>query len=292
MKRFLWVCFFLSSCVVNIKKERVETKEYFPLFFEHYQKTGVPFKGTVIFFNGSGNSLMEWTETKNKPFFDCAKDLGNLFMYDRNGVGKSPPDLSTSLSNPITSKRVVSKLIRLLKKEKIKPPYILVGFSYGGLFAGHFALTHPELVQGVLLVDPSPPEFEYSDSLMEKYKEGHKAIEGLHSKEAYKTFASNQKNPNGVLPAHLIYLVKGFKQTKKEINKLLPINQKIPVLVLSSTGMVKSPDVKGDWFKLQSKWLNKNKLSGITRVESGHGIHDYNKHPLLVCEQIKKLISP
>ncbi len=36
------------------------------------------------------------------------------------------------------------------------PPYVLVGYSWGGILARHFAGYHPEDVAGLVLVDPGP----------------------------------------------------------------------------------------------------------------------------------------
>jgi pimeloyl-ACP methyl ester carboxylesterase len=42
----------------------------------------------------------------------------------------------------------------MLKQAGIKPPYILVGHSFGGLVMRRFALNYPEEVTSMLLVDP------------------------------------------------------------------------------------------------------------------------------------------
>ena len=53
------------------------------LYSEYYPNPHAKFKGTIIFENGSGAALTEWTE--NEAFFQCAKQYGNLFLYDRIG---------------------------------------------------------------------------------------------------------------------------------------------------------------------------------------------------------------
>ena len=47
----------------------------------------------------------------------------------------------------------ISDLERLLDRARIKPPYVLVGHSYGGLLARLFARAHPDQVAGVVFVD-------------------------------------------------------------------------------------------------------------------------------------------
>jgi len=46
----------------------------------------------------------------------------------------------------------------MLRAAGIKPPYILVGHSFGGLVMRRFALMYPEEITGIVLVDPMRPE--------------------------------------------------------------------------------------------------------------------------------------
>jgi pimeloyl-ACP methyl ester carboxylesterase len=50
---------------------------------------------------------------------------------------------------------MVDDLRKLLAAADLRPPYLLVGASSGGLNARLFAYTHPEEVVGLVLVDPS-----------------------------------------------------------------------------------------------------------------------------------------
>src|SRR3990167_5911745 len=61
------------------------------LYSEYYQNPAAKFKGTIIFINGSGTSMGEWGQ--NKQFFQCAKNLSSLFLWDRSGLGGSPNNL-------------------------------------------------------------------------------------------------------------------------------------------------------------------------------------------------------
>jgi pimeloyl-ACP methyl ester carboxylesterase len=54
---------------------------------------------------------------------------------------------------------VVGDLHRLLGAAGVRPPYLLVGHSFGGLNVRLFAAQHPDEVRGMVLVDPTPATF-------------------------------------------------------------------------------------------------------------------------------------
>ena len=70
--------------------------------------------------------------------------------YDRAGVGYSDPG-----RGPGDSATIVDDLHRLLTAASIKPPYLLVGHSLGGMHVRLYADVYPKEVVGMVLVDPS-----------------------------------------------------------------------------------------------------------------------------------------
>lgn len=74
------------------------------------------------------------------------------FAYNRPGYGKS-----TIASTPRDGSHIVEELRQLLKQKGLKPPYILVGHSLGGLYMQLFARSHPDEVSGLILVDSTHP---------------------------------------------------------------------------------------------------------------------------------------
>ena len=68
--------------------------------------------------------------------------------YDRAGNGWSDPG-----PRPRTSQRAVAELRTLLANSGLRPPFILLGHSWGGLNARLYASQHPEEVAGLILVD-------------------------------------------------------------------------------------------------------------------------------------------
>ncbi|MDA2667196.1 alpha/beta fold hydrolase, partial [Bacillus cereus group sp. Bc032] len=80
-------------------------------------------KPTIIMDAGYGDFSKAW----DSVIGDISM-LSNVLIYDRAGLGKS----ETS-SNPRTSREMVKELKELLIEANIKPPYILVGHSFGGV---------------------------------------------------------------------------------------------------------------------------------------------------------------
>lgn len=249
------------------------------LYSEHYPNLHAKFKGTIVFENGSGTDMNEWKS--NHQFFQCVQQMGSLFLYDRNGLGKSPPDLLLSRQHPITGKLVSANLLALLKQRHIKPPYLLVAHSYGAIYAGYFALKYPYLVKGLLLVDPVPKSFHFSKELMQKYQSGVNEATKQSASYMYKHYKGSE--------AEVTYQLLGFAESKRSIKQLGSINNSIPVIIISSTSMEKEKRIEEDWYDSQKQWLNHNPNSKIMRVISNHFIQ--LEQPQTVCQQMKKIIA-
>jgi len=81
-----------------------------------------------------------------------AATLTRVLAYDRAGIGASDPVAPLSLTAQVGD---LAAVIRAAGS----PPSILVGHSLGGLFAQLVALTYPDLVAGMVLVDPAEEQF-------------------------------------------------------------------------------------------------------------------------------------
>ncbi len=248
------------------------------IYSEYYSNPKAKVPGTFIFFNGSGSDISVW---KNKKLFDCVKNIGSVFFYDRNGIGKSPPDFKVSGKNPITAKLISDRLSLLLKKLQIKPPYLLVAHSHGAMYAGYFALKNPHLVKGMLLVDPMPYNCSFSNSILDNLDNGLKEIHTKSAKYIYKKYDASM--------VESFYQIAGLNVTKQIISQLGSINKSIPVLILSSKVMELKKPCEKDWYKGQKLWLNQNPRSEITKVQSDHFIQLIK--PELVCSKLRQILS-
>jgi pimeloyl-ACP methyl ester carboxylesterase len=104
---------------------------------------------TVLFESGFGTDLRAW----RKVAPEIAR-TARVVTYSRAGYGGSDarPEPRTLLQSSL-------ELDQLLAAANLRPPFILVGHSYGGLLARAFAVRHPEWVAGMVLVDPSDERF-------------------------------------------------------------------------------------------------------------------------------------
>jgi len=103
---------------------------------------------TILFEAGIAATNLNWRELQN-----TVADFAHTVAYDRSGLGWSSRSLS-----PRTPGNIAQELHNMLAAAGIKPPFILVGHSFGGLVMRRYALLYPEDVLGVVLVDPMRPE--------------------------------------------------------------------------------------------------------------------------------------
>lgn len=99
---------------------------------------------TVVFESGIGATHLNWHRIQG-AIAECA----TTFAYDRAGLGWSCPCITQR-----TPAHVAAELHELLRAAGASPPYVLVGHSFGGFVMRRFALTWPEEVAGVVLIDP------------------------------------------------------------------------------------------------------------------------------------------
>ena len=103
--------------------------------------------------------LVAGLHTSGQTFADLARELGTttqVCSYDRAGIGDSPP-LSASAPDP-SAGSAADGLARTLVAKGIAAPYVVVGWSYGGLVTQAFATRHADLVAGIVLEDSSVPD--------------------------------------------------------------------------------------------------------------------------------------
>ncbi len=99
---------------------------------------------TVLFEAGIAATNLNWFHIQ-----EHVSHFTFTASYDRSGLGWSSPCRTQR-----TPGNIAAELHDLLQCAEIKPPYILVGHSFGGLVMRRYALNYPEDVAGVVLLDP------------------------------------------------------------------------------------------------------------------------------------------
>jgi pimeloyl-ACP methyl ester carboxylesterase len=74
--------------------------------------------------------------------------------YDRPNTRPDGPDRSTEVPQPHGLQQDVDDVVALLDASELPGPFVFVAHSYGGLIADLLARTRPDLVAGLVMVDP------------------------------------------------------------------------------------------------------------------------------------------
>lgn len=167
LRTLLWVILITALLLMGgCTYQRIalaRTREQFPapgklvdvnghLMQIHCVGSGSP---TVVIDAGNGSFSVEWM-----PIQDELSRSTRVCVYDRAGYG-----WSEAAPGPRDGAQVVSELHDLLEAVGEAGPYLLVGHSLGGVHVRLFALTYPDEVAGLVLVDTAhpltiTPEFE------------------------------------------------------------------------------------------------------------------------------------
>ena len=117
-----------------------------------------PGSTTVVYLHGLGGDGSD-VKSINAPLASQAR----VCTYDRLNVGRSDSDPGRH-----TGADSVRDLHALLDAAGVAGPYLLVGFSFGGLLAIMYAGTYPDQVMGLVSLDGSLPTDDQVDQLIPK----------------------------------------------------------------------------------------------------------------------------
>jgi pimeloyl-ACP methyl ester carboxylesterase len=121
-----------ASELVNVGREQVHVVEEGPA-------DGPP----LLLSSGLGGAWFDW-----RPTTDLLRDRNRVIAFDRPGLGLSPAAIA-----PPTLRREVAVMAALA--ERAERPVVVLAHSMAGFHAEALARLHPDLVRGLVLVDPS-----------------------------------------------------------------------------------------------------------------------------------------
>ena len=215
---------------------------------------------TVIFEGGFGTGIASWSTVQRE-----VAAFAQTVSYDRAGLGQS--DLGPK---PRSAKQVATELHAALEKSGVKPPYVMVGHSFGGIFVRVFADMYPKEVVGMVLIDPSQESF--NDWLKKNQADRVKAAE-----------ANIAKASEGVR-AEAAGVEISYAQAA-----VTKVPQGISVVLLTATEDDSMPaDARKLWIEKHKEWLATVPGSKhIIAEKTGHFIQ--LQQPALVIDAIKQV---
>ena len=102
---------------------------------------------TIVLESGLGGDHRTWDRVAPE-----LSATARVCVYDRAGIADSDPAPGTR-----TAADAVDDLRALLDAAGIAPPYVLVGFSYGGIVTQLHASMYPDDVAGIVLIESNHP---------------------------------------------------------------------------------------------------------------------------------------
>ena len=212
----------------------------------------------VIFEGGFGAGIASWSRVQK----DVAA-FTQTVSYDRAGLGQSDPG-----PRPRSAKQIATELHAALQKSGVKPPYVMVGHSFGGIYVRVFADMYPNEVAGMVLIDPSQESF--NDWL------------GKNQPDRLKAAESNIATAGEGVQAEFAAVDTSYSQAR-----VAKVRAGIPVTLLTATEDESMPaEGRRVWIEKHKEWLATVPGSKHIVVEKAtHFIQA--QQPAVVIEAIK-----
>ncbi|MBB6452325.1 pimeloyl-ACP methyl ester carboxylesterase [Salirhabdus euzebyi] len=247
---------------------------------------------TVILESGFGSLSIDWCYTQPE-----ISKFARVISYDRGNYGWSRTKRKT-----MTSFDSVKEIKEVLEKLKIKPPYVLVGHSFGGLSMRLFASMYPDDVCGLLLED-SVHETQYLPLKENKkhitafqrlvtigYVTSLIGLPRILKQNIGRNFLSKEMNQSVLYTGYTL----GAYQTAyreyrdstlsaKQLINAIPLPIDLPVVVISAKNQSEQ------WKKQQHLLTKLTQNTEHIQVETGHSVH--LEDPKIVNDIIEKLVN-
>ncbi|HET8807121.1 MAG TPA: alpha/beta hydrolase [Methylophaga sp.] len=248
----------------------------------HCQGQGSP---TVIVDVGLGDDSTDWL-----PVLAGVSKNSRICVFDRPGYGWS--DFGPQ---PRNSLRIAYELETLLAKAEIKPPYVMVGHSFGGYNIRVFTANHPDKVTGMVLVDAShEDQYERFDINLPQNYNRRSNILVLPKSSGDESHMNKPK----------VLRERAFHAARAEISSLsqsalqvqqLPKMPNIPLVIVSRGkaewfGELSQQARENTWTDMQQElYLLSSKSQHVFANESGHDIPQ--SQPKIIIDAINNVIQ-
>jgi len=252
--------------------------------------TGSP---TVLIVPGARAAADEWTTT-SPVFADVAK-FTRVCAYDRPGTlpGDQSPSRSDPIPMPTTVAVSVADLHALVEHAKIETPFVIVGHSYGGLVVRLYAMTYPEDVDGMVLVDPLS-EFLRAAETPEEWVWQRKILDGDLT-EALEVYPDIERPDADVSMDQLLAAPPLQQMPLVVLSADRPWGPLVPGFIADGLLAPDTPPSVGYVTDRAQKVAHANLAAlapgskHVTKTDSGHIIHHDN--PQLVTDSIRQVVD-
>lgn len=216
-----------------------------------------------------GDAQLQPSPTATQP---TVAQTTRVCAYDRPNTRPDGPNRSTPVAQPHNVQQDVDDIVNLLSAARLSTPVVVAAHSYGGLVADLLARTHPEIVGGVVLVDPAS---EFLPALGDPAQNA-----------AYNRAAAIPEDPDG----------EGFlaDDAFARISSAPPLPQ-VPAIVISSDKFPPPAVLTPDNYTL-SQVQRANSLlaealdtTNLTTTDAGHNVMLYQ--PRLVADEIVGIVE-
>jgi pimeloyl-ACP methyl ester carboxylesterase len=247
---------------------------------------------TVILEAGFSSTSIDWCYIQPE-----ISKVARVISYDRGSYGWSRTKRKT-----MTSLDSVEEIREILSHLQIKPPYILVGHSFGCLSMRLFASMYPDEVVGLVLEDAAHEnQYVLSKENIKRIKKFKMLVtfgyvtslvgipRVLKQKIGRKFLAKeydDSLNYIGYTPGAYKSAYQEYVDSITSASQLLaaqPLRQELPVIVISAK---KQPE---SWKKNQLLLTDLTNKTEQIEADTGHSVHLEN--PKIVIDSILKLIK-
>ncbi|MEH7239015.1 alpha/beta hydrolase [Bacillus sp. JJ1562] len=247
---------------------------------------------TVILEAGFSSISIDWCYVQPE-----ISKVARVISYDRGSYGWSKTKRKT-----MTSLDSVEEIRDILSQLKIKPPYILVGHSFGCLSMRLFASMYPDDVEGLVLEDAAHEnQYVLSQGNIKRIKRFRRlvtfgymtslvGIPRIFKQKIGRKFLSKEFDKSLRYIGYTLGTYKSVYQeymdTVKSAKQLLnakPLRKELPVIVISAK---KQPE---NWKRNQLLLTDLTDNTEHIESDTGHSVH--LEKPKIVIDSILKLIK-
>jgi pimeloyl-ACP methyl ester carboxylesterase len=241
---------------------------------------------TIVIDTGVGETDESWL-----PLMEALGQDARVCSYDRAGYGRSDPG-----PMPRDARTAARELHELLRNSAQEGPFLLVGHSLGALNVQVFAASYPDVVAGLVLLDPSPRGWLAGESFPELrglFRKETAVMRGM-ADEASVSSNATERMRTAFLDAVASEHEQLLERTAGQLAAIESFGE-IPLTVIASTepnpGFGASAEAFQEYWIEESRRLAARSQRGRFILAEGSGHHIHLDAPSVVIDAILKVLA-